>query len=77
MDLRIRRESDGRSGVVTKYDVETAVDGRAALDITWTATQIELRELDISPADAAVFQEIAGQLFYGGGAMGPSLRDTT
>jgi cyclic beta-1,2-glucan synthetase len=35
-----------------------------ALDLAWTATQIELRELGITPADAAVFQEIAGHLFY-------------
>ncbi|HEU5171828.1 MAG TPA: glucoamylase family protein [Gemmatimonadales bacterium] len=34
------------------------------LDLAWTATQVELRELGITPADAAVFQEIAGQLFY-------------
>jgi cyclic beta-1,2-glucan synthetase len=35
-----------------------------ALDLAWTATQIELRELGITPADAAVFQEIAGHLFF-------------
>jgi cyclic beta-1,2-glucan synthetase len=35
-----------------------------ALDLAWTATQIELRELGITPADAAVFQEIAGYLFF-------------
>lgn len=46
--------------------------GQRALDITSTATQIELRELDISAAEAAAFQEIAGHLFYGDGAMGAS-----
>ena len=35
-----------------------------ALDLAWTATQVELRELGITPADAAVFQELAGHLFY-------------
>ncbi|HKG90773.1 MAG TPA: glucoamylase family protein [Gemmatimonadaceae bacterium] len=35
-----------------------------ALDLAWTSTQVELAELGISPADAAVFQEIAGRLLY-------------
>jgi cyclic beta-1,2-glucan synthetase len=35
-----------------------------ALDLAWTASQIELRELGISAADATVFQELAGHLFY-------------
>ena len=35
-----------------------------ALDLAWAATQVELRELDVTPADAAVFQEIAGHLLY-------------
>src|SRR5262249_1943362 len=35
-----------------------------ALDLAWTATQVELRELNISPGDAAVFQELAGYLFF-------------
>jgi cyclic beta-1,2-glucan synthetase len=34
------------------------------LDLAWTSTQVELRELGITPTDAAVFQEIAGHLFY-------------
>ncbi|MEO8201711.1 MAG: glucoamylase family protein, partial [Gemmatimonadota bacterium] len=36
-----------------------------ALDLAWTTTQVELRELNISPAETAVFQEIAGHLFHG------------
>jgi cyclic beta-1,2-glucan synthetase len=36
-----------------------------ALDLAWTSTQVELRELGLTPADAAVFQELAGHLFYG------------
>lgn len=34
------------------------------LDLAWTATQVELRELGVTPADAAVFQELAGHLIY-------------
>jgi cyclic beta-1,2-glucan synthetase len=35
-----------------------------ALDLAWTSTQIELRDLHVTPAEAAVFQEIAGHLFF-------------
>jgi cyclic beta-1,2-glucan synthetase len=42
-----------------------------ALDFAWASTQIELRELGITPAKAAVFQELATQLLYIGGSMGP------
>jgi cyclic beta-1,2-glucan synthetase len=35
-----------------------------ALGLSWTATQVELRELGVSHAEAAVFQELAGALFY-------------
>ncbi|HEY9480517.1 MAG TPA: glucoamylase family protein, partial [Gemmatimonadaceae bacterium] len=48
------------------HDAHTA---QRALDLAWTTTQIELRELDVTPADAATFQDIAGRLFYGGSAM--------
>ncbi|MGH7584623.1 MAG: glucoamylase family protein, partial [Gemmatimonadales bacterium] len=37
-----------------------------ALDLAWTTTQVELRELEISPADAAAFQHLAGHLVYPG-----------
>src|SRR5437868_3018929 len=40
-----------------------------ALDLAWTATQVELRELGITPADAAVFQDLAGPLFFGNPAL--------
>ncbi|MFZ5625198.1 MAG: GH36-type glycosyl hydrolase domain-containing protein [Gemmatimonadota bacterium] len=36
-----------------------------ALDLAWTSSQVELRELGLTPADAAVFQELAGHLLYG------------
>ena len=35
-----------------------------ALDLAWTSTQVELRELGVTPVDAAAFQELAGHLFY-------------
>jgi cellobiose phosphorylase len=36
-----------------------------ALDLAWASSQIDLRDLQLTPADAAVFQELAGHLFYG------------
>ncbi|MDQ3998335.1 MAG: carbohydrate-binding protein, partial [Gemmatimonadota bacterium] len=35
-----------------------------ALDLAWTSTQVELRELGVTPAEAALFQDLAGHLFY-------------
>lgn len=35
-----------------------------ALDLAWTSTQIELRELGISPTDAAACQDIAGYILF-------------
>ncbi|MGH7637017.1 MAG: glucoamylase family protein, partial [Gemmatimonadaceae bacterium] len=43
------------------HDPNTA---QRALDLAWTSTQVELRELGVSPADAAIFQDLAGHLFY-------------
>ncbi|MFL5561875.1 MAG: GH36-type glycosyl hydrolase domain-containing protein, partial [Gemmatimonadaceae bacterium] len=40
-----------------------------ALDLAWTSTQVELRELGMTPTDAAVFQELAGHLFYPNSAL--------
>ena len=40
-----------------------------AMDLAWTSTQVELRELGITPADAAVFQDLAAPLFYGNPAL--------
>ena len=42
-----------------------------ALELAWTSTQIELNELGISPTDAAVFQELAGHMFFAGHSLGP------
>jgi cyclic beta-1,2-glucan synthetase len=43
------------------HDSSTA---QRALDLAWTATQVELRELGVTPGDATVFQELAAHLFY-------------
>ena len=40
-----------------------------ALDLAWTSTQVELRELHITPADSAVYQDLAGHLFYSNAAL--------
>jgi cyclic beta-1,2-glucan synthetase len=42
-----------------------------ALDLAWTSSQVELREFQLTPAEAAVFQELAGHLFYGTAALRP------
>jgi cyclic beta-1,2-glucan synthetase len=36
-----------------------------AFDLAWTASQVELHDLGLSAAEAAVFQELAGHLLYG------------
>jgi cyclic beta-1,2-glucan synthetase len=41
-----------------------AYAAQRALDLAWTTQQVELRELDLTPADAAVFQEFAGYLVH-------------
>jgi cyclic beta-1,2-glucan synthetase len=46
-----------------------------ALDLAWTRSQVELRDLGLTPADAAVFQELAGHLFYGNAALRASQAD--
>ncbi|MGI9076785.1 MAG: GH36-type glycosyl hydrolase domain-containing protein, partial [Gemmatimonadaceae bacterium] len=45
-----------------RYDDSHAA--QRAFDLAWTAAQVELRELGVTPADAAVFQDLAGHLFY-------------
>jgi cyclic beta-1,2-glucan synthetase len=50
-----------------RYDDPRTV--QRALDLAWSATQMELRELSVTPADAAVFQDIAGALLYPGASM--------
>ncbi|HEU4563048.1 MAG TPA: glucoamylase family protein, partial [Gemmatimonadaceae bacterium] len=45
-----------------RYDDPHAA--QRALDLAWSVAQIELRELNVTPADATVYQELAGHLFY-------------
>jgi cyclic beta-1,2-glucan synthetase len=40
-----------------------------ALDLAWTSSQVELREFNLTPGDAAVYQELAGHLLYGNPAL--------
>ena len=40
-----------------------------ALDLAWTSSQVELRELGLTPGDAAIFQELAGHVLYGNPAL--------
>ncbi len=42
-----------------------------AFDVAWTTTDLELRELGITPGTAAVFQDLATQVVYGGGSLAP------
>ncbi|MEX0893598.1 MAG: glucoamylase family protein [Gemmatimonadota bacterium] len=43
------------------HDPHTA---QRALDLAWTSHQVELRERDLTPADAAIFQGLAGCLLF-------------
>ena len=43
-----------------------------ALDLASTTTQVELRELNLTSADATTLQELAGHLLYAGDRLGPS-----
>ena len=43
------------------HDPHTA---QRALDLAWTSQQVELQDLALTPADAAVFQELAGCLIF-------------
>jgi len=50
-------------GLADRYNHPHAA--QRALDLAWTSTQVELRELGITPTDAAVFQDLASPLFFG------------
>jgi cyclic beta-1,2-glucan synthetase len=84
--VRVRlRLAPGTSGCVSFTTIVAASRERAfaladryddiaaaqrALDLAWTTAQVELRELDIAPADAGVYQDIAGHLLYADRALG-------
>jgi cyclic beta-1,2-glucan synthetase len=53
---------------------------RRALDLSWAQAQAELRDLDITPSDAAIYQQFAGYLVYPHPQLRPTgseLRDNT
>ncbi|HKH90935.1 MAG TPA: glucoamylase family protein, partial [Gemmatimonadaceae bacterium] len=56
-----------------RYDDPNAA--QRALDLAWTTAQVELRELNITPAEAGVFQDFAGHLFYADRSLGASAED--
>ena len=57
--------ADDREQAVQIADLyHDAYSARRALDLSWAHAQAELRELGISPADAALYQELAGHLLY-------------
>ncbi len=78
--LRVRvRLEPGRSATVafttivadTREDALVAADrnrdlgaAERALSLSWTGAQVELRDLDVAPAAAALYQELAGALIY-------------
>lgn len=51
-----------------RYDDVAAA--QRALDLAWTTAQVELRELNIAPTDAGVYQDFAGHLLYADRALG-------
>jgi cyclic beta-1,2-glucan synthetase len=58
----VAKDSERAFALADRYhDPSTA---QRALDLAWTAAQVELRDLGVSASDAAVFQDIAGRLLY-------------
>jgi cyclic beta-1,2-glucan synthetase len=47
---------------------------RRALDLCWAQGQAELRDLGITPADAALYQQLAGQILYPDAPLGLGAR---
>jgi len=80
MALRVRlRLGPGRTGRIafTTLVADTRDEARdvsdryrdlratdRALSLSWTSAQVELRSLDVPPADAALYQVLAGALLY-------------
>ncbi len=55
---------DAGAGLRARRPLPRLHAAQRALDLAWTSQQVELRELELTPADAAVFQELAGCLLY-------------
>jgi cyclic beta-1,2-glucan glucanotransferase len=58
-----------------RYDNPHAA--QRAFDLAWTSAQVELRELKIAPAEAALFQQLAGHLLYAGEGLGAVIEERT
>jgi cyclic beta-1,2-glucan synthetase len=57
--------SEDRESAIQLADLyHDPYSARRALDLSWAQAQAELRELGISPADAALYQDLAGHLMY-------------
>ena len=57
--------SEDREAAIQLADLyHDSYSARRALDLSWAQAQAELRDLGISPADAALYQELAGHLIY-------------
>jgi cyclic beta-1,2-glucan synthetase len=57
--------SEERENAIQLADLyHDSYSARRALDLSWAQAQAELRDLGISPADAALYQELAGHLVY-------------
>ncbi|MGH7466451.1 MAG: GH36-type glycosyl hydrolase domain-containing protein [Longimicrobiales bacterium] len=69
----IAETSEQAFALADRYDNPHAA--QRALDLAWTSTQVELRELNIAPAEAALFQQLAGHLLYAGEGLGAALEE--
>jgi cyclic beta-1,2-glucan synthetase len=57
--------SEDREAAIQLADLyHDSYSARRALDLSWAQAQAELRDLGITPADAALYQELAGHLTY-------------
>ncbi|MGQ0712552.1 MAG: GH36-type glycosyl hydrolase domain-containing protein [Gemmatimonadaceae bacterium] len=65
--------ADNRERVIEMMDrYDEPYSAQRALDLSWTRTQVELRDLGMSLADASLYQELAGHLLHGHPALRPS-----
>ncbi|HEY0928965.1 MAG TPA: glucoamylase family protein, partial [Gemmatimonas sp.] len=64
--------ADSREGAFALADrYHAAQAAQRAFDVAATVTQIELRELDLTASQAALFQDLATQLLFGRGSLAP------
>lgn len=57
--------TEGRERAIELADLyHDPYSARRALDLSWAQAQAELRDLGIAPADAALYQDLAGHLLF-------------